>query len=69
MRARAGGGTLFMALQQKYAALEREAVALRAENKELKVLVHSSFEYFNGEWEPDDIDRAKFLEQLKRFEQ
>lgn len=32
--------------------------------EELETLVHSSHEFMSGEWEPDDVDRAKFTKRL-----
>lgn len=34
--------------------------------KELETLVKQAFELLSGEWEPDDVDRHKFLMRLER---
>lgn len=41
-----------------------EACADQAE--ELEKLVNQAFELLTGEWDPDDIDRHKFLIRLER---
>lgn len=41
-----------------------EAYAEQA--KELETLVKQAFELLSSEWEPDDLDRAKFLRRLSR---
>ena len=35
-----------------------------AEAKLQESAIHSAHEFFSGEWEPDDIDRHKFTEEL-----
>ena len=34
--------------------------------KELETLVKQAFELLSGEWEPDDVDRHRFLKRLER---
>ena len=34
--------------------------------KELETLVKQAHELLTGEWEPDDLDRHKFLKRLER---
>lgn len=44
-----------------------DGLTVRAkEAKELETLVHSAYEFFNGDWEPDDVDQHKFLGRLRR---
>jgi hypothetical protein len=34
--------------------------------KELEALVKQAHELLSGEWDPDDVDRAKFMRRLER---
>jgi hypothetical protein len=34
--------------------------------KELETLVKQAFELLRGEWDPDDVDRHKFMQRLER---
>ena len=40
--------------------------AYAARAKELETLVKQAHELLSGEWEPDDVDRHKFLMRLER---
>lgn len=37
---------------------------IAANVNDLETAVHSAYEFMSGEWEPDDVDRAKFTREL-----
>lgn len=50
--------------QEHFNAQLSELTNAMATAKQQEAAIHSSWEFFSGEWEPDDIDRNKFTNEL-----
>lgn len=53
-------------VREGYDAIVGDVEDAADQAKELETLVKQAFELLSSEWEPDDIDRAKFLRRLER---
>jgi hypothetical protein len=50
--------------QQGYMSIIDSLEAMAQHCAEKEKLLHSTHEYLMGDWEPDDIDRAKFARRV-----
>jgi len=53
-------------VREGYDAITADIEDAADQAKELETLVKQAFELLSSEWEPDDLDRAKFLRRLER---
>ncbi len=53
-------------VREGYDAITADVEDAADQAKELETLVKQAFELLSSEWEPDDLDRAKFLRRLER---